>query len=128
MEENSNNYTTESELMSPRAKFIFDSTVKSLKKLKNYVDIDEKLIQAYAVEMATYEKAAIMCQVDSEVVTAPNGYLMINHWYQIRTKSLKAAMDIAKLFGFTPVVRKALGNKQEKETPEFNILSQRKTG
>lgn len=128
MEQNMNESATDENLMSPRAKLIFESTVKSLKKLKSYIEIDEKLIQAYAVEMATYEEACIEVNIKGEVVPAPSGYQMINPYYTIRKQSLKAAMDIAKLFGFTPVVRKALGNKQEKETPEFNILTKRKTG
>ena len=115
-------------LMSERAKSIFDSTVKGLKKLKSYADIDAKLIQAYAIEMATFEEASIKVAQEGECIPAPSGYKMINPYYTIRKQSLKAAMDIAKLFGFTPIVRKSLGTKEAKETPEFNILGQRKMG
>lgn len=113
------------EAMNDRAKLIFASTIKQLKKLKQYHDIDEKLIQSYAIEMATYEEASEQCNTQSECIPAPSGYLMINPWYTIRKQSLKSAIDIAKLFGFTPIVRKSLGNQNQVEVPLFEILSNR---
>lgn len=113
------------EVMNERAKLIFTNTIKQLKKLKQYHDIDEKLIQSYAVEMATYEEASENCNAQSECIPAPSGYLMINPWYTIRKQSLKSAMDIAKLFGFTPIVRKSLGANKEVETPMFDLLTNR---
>jgi hypothetical protein len=111
--------------LNEEAQRIYDETVKMIKKMGNHKDIDKALIAAYAVEMMTFEKACVEIINNGELYKAPSGYPMINPWYTIRKQSLKSAMDIAKLFGFTPIVRKSLGANKEIETPMFDLLTNR---
>lgn len=98
--------------LNKRAQEIYSQTLEEFSRNKNCVDL--VLIQAYAVELETYERACKEISKTNEVTEAPSGYLMINPFYTIRKQSLKIVTDLAKQLQLTQI--------QDKQTTKVSKL------
>ncbi|MGA0081579.1 MAG: P27 family phage terminase small subunit [Ilumatobacteraceae bacterium] len=105
----------ENEIMQPpspltaRGIEIWNSTIEELRKDGALFETDLSLVCAYSRELAAYEKASEFVELQGEVIETPQGP-KVNPWHTVRMKNLKAAQDLARLFGVTPAARKNLQN------------------
>lgn len=117
---------TDFEFVSPRAKELYEEISKGISDTES---VDQNLLSVFANEMATYEHACEILSRDGDVFKSPNGYPQLSPYHGIRNTSLKNAMAIAKLFGFSPLARKQIGEKQRKkvETKFMSMTKNSKT-
>ena len=101
--------------MTKRAKEIFEETWEMLQEMGVVREVDRRLIEGYAVEMATFEEASAMVIEKGPTTFAQSGFEIQSSWYNIRSSSLKQAVSIAKLYGFTPGGRKSVGIDDKKK-------------
>ena len=90
------------EKLSKREREIYDELVETLPSKRNTAD--EKLLQAFAVEMATYEEASRNL-VRSKVTTRGTGGEMPSPWIAIRNQAIKNAQNIVKLLGVSELAK-----------------------
>jgi P27 family predicted phage terminase small subunit len=91
------------------AKKIWQITCDELKRNGILATVDFGLIEAYCAELAMYKEAVRQIRKTSPLVKSPSGYPMVSPWQTIRKQSLKAATDLAQLFGVTPSARTRVG-------------------
>ena len=91
------------------AKKIWQITCDELKRNGILATVDLGLIEAYCAELAMYKEAVRQIKKTSPLVKTPSGYPMVSPWQTIRKQSLKAATDLAQLFGVTPSARTRVG-------------------
>lgn len=81
---------------------IFEEITRDLPGKKNAADL--KLLQAFAVEMATYEEA---CEklVKKKTVRRGTGGEGASPWVAIRNQAIKNAQNITKLLGMSDLAK-----------------------
>lgn len=87
---------------SNREQEIFEEITRDLPGKKNAADL--KLLQAFAVEMATYEEA---CEklVKKKTVRRGTGGEGASPWVAIRNQAIKNAQNITKLLGISELAK-----------------------
>ena len=87
---------------SKREREIYDELVETLPNKKN--SADQKLLEAFAVEMATYEEA---CEnlAFRKVTKRGTGGEMPSPWVAIRNQAIKNAQGIVKLLGISDLAK-----------------------
>lgn len=114
--------------MNKRAKEIFAETWQMCEDLGVVREIDKRLIEGYAINMAMFEEAVEMVNEKGPTTYAQSGFEIQTSWYNISQSSLKQALSIAKLYGFTPGGRKSIGIADKKTVvTKFEALTKQKT-
>ena len=90
------------EKFSKREREIYDELVETLPNKKNTAD--QKLLEAFAVEMATYEEACSNLS-GRKVTTRGTGGEMPSPWIAIRNQAIKNAQGIVKLLGISDLAK-----------------------
>ena len=98
------------------AKKIWQITCDELKRNGILATVDLGLVEAYCAELAMYKEAVRQIRKTSPLVKSPSGYPMVSPWQTIRKQSLKAATDLAQLFGVTPSARTRVGANKPPES------------
>lgn len=116
--------------LTERGMEIWSSTIEELRKDGSLYETDLSLVCAYCRELAAYEKASAIVEAEGEVIPSSQGP-RVNPWHTIRMKNLKAAQDLARLFGVTPAARKMLhnsdGTKKATSIKKLDLLKNKKT-